>query len=259
MSFYRQVDEDRYEATPYTRGPWDPGSQHAGPPAALLGRAVERHPERGADMRVARLTFDIIRPVPIETLTVATRLLRAGRSVGAIEAELATSNGTVAMRATALLIRAADRIVPAVSDDPPTGGPEAAPAGEFFPVPYEVGYHTAMEYRFTRGSFLAPGPATCWMRMRAPLVEGEDPSPLTRVLVAADSGNGISSVLDWREYLFINPELTVHLHRYPAGEWVCLSARTTIDADGIGLTRSRLYDQTSALGRAAQSLFVAAR
>jgi hypothetical protein len=97
------------------------------------------------------------------------------------------------------------------------------------------------------------------MRMRVPLVEGEDPSPLSRVLVAADSGNGISSVLEWRDYVFINPELTVHLHRYPAGEWVCLSARTTIDADGIGLTRSRLYDQTSALGRAAQSLFVAAR
>jgi hypothetical protein len=259
MPFYRQVDEDRFEATPYTRGPWDPGAQHAGPPAALLGRAVERHPQRGADMRVARLTFDIVRPVPIDTLTVTTRLLRAGRSVAAIEADLSTPNGTVAMRATALLIRVVERVAPAVPDDPPSGGPDTAAAGEFFPVSYDVGYHTAMEYRFTQGSFLTPGPATCWMRMRVPLVEGEDPSPLSRVLVAADSGNGISSVLDWREYLFINPELTVHLHRYPAGEWVCLSARTVIDPNGIGLAHSRLYDETAALGRACQSLFVAAR
>jgi hypothetical protein len=259
MSFYRQVDEDRFEATPYTRGPWDPGSQHAGPPAALLGRAVEQHAQPGADMRVARVMFDIARPVPIGQLTVTSRLLRGGRNVAAIEAELSTDAGPVAMRATALLIRVAEGAAPAVPDDPPPAGLEEAVAEPFFPVEYDVGYHTAMEYRFTQGSFLAPGPATCWMRTRVPLVEGEEPSPLARVLIAADSGNGISSVLDWRTNLFINPELTVHLHRYPVGEWVCLSARTTIDADGIGLARSRLYDERSGLGRASQSLFVARR
>jgi hypothetical protein len=97
------------------------------------------------------------------------------------------------------------------------------------------------------------------MRMRVPLVDGEAPSPLTRVLSVADSGNGISSVLDWRAHIFINPELTVHLLRYPVGEWVCLDARTSIDQDGIGLSESALYDQDGAIGRAAQSLFVAAR
>jgi hypothetical protein len=97
------------------------------------------------------------------------------------------------------------------------------------------------------------------MRMRVPLVDEEEPSPLTRVLVAADSGNGVSSILDWRQHLFINPDLTVHLHRYPAGEWVCLDARTWIDPDGIGLAETALYDRTGAIGRAAQSLFVAPR
>jgi hypothetical protein len=203
--------------------------------------------------------FDIARPVPIGTLTVTARPLRTGRSVAAVEAELATDGGQVAMLATALLIRVAEGVAPAVSDDAPPPGPGEATTEPFFPVEYDVGYHTAMEYRFTAGSFLLPGPATCWMRMRVPLVDGEEPSPLARVLVAADSGNGISSVLDWRESLFINPELTVHLHRYPLGEWVCLSAATTIDADGIGLTTSRLYDEHSALGRGAQSLFVARR
>jgi hypothetical protein len=258
VPFYRQVSEHRFEATPYTRGPWDPGSQHAGPPAALLGRAVERHPH-GADMRVARLTFDIIRPVPIAALTVEARVLRTGRSVSTIEAELTADSGSVVMRVTALLIRIAEGAAPAVPGDGAPAGPETATEAPFFPVPYEVGYHTAMEYRFTAGSFLARGPATCWMRMRVPLVEGEEPSPLARVLCVADSGNGVSSVLDWREHVFINPELTVHMRRYPVGDWICLDARTSIDPDGIGLTESALYDPQGAIGRAAQSLFVAPR
>ena len=34
--------------------------------------------------------------------------------------------------------------------------------------------------------------------------------------------------LDITEWHFINPELTVHLHREAAGEWVCLDAQTAI-------------------------------
>jgi hypothetical protein len=126
-------------------------------------------------------------------------------------------------------------------------------------MPYDEGYHTAMQYRFVAGSFLEPGPAKCWLRMRVPLVQGEDPSPLSRVLVAADSGNGVSNVLDFRTHLFVNADLSVHLHRYPVGEWVCLDARTVIDAAGIGLADTAIHDRSGSLGRAAQSLFVAAR
>jgi hypothetical protein len=258
VSFYRRIADDRFEATPYTRGPWDARSQHAGPPAALLGRAVERQAGRD-DLRVARLAFDIVRPVPVGRLAVSTRLVRSGRSIAIVEAELIPEGGPTAMRVTGLLIRTESEAAPAVAygsgpEFPDSGGEEA-----FFPVPYDIGYHTAMEYRFASGSFVGLGPATCWMRMRVPLVDGEEPSPLTRVLVAADSGNGISSVLDWRRYVFINPDLTVHLHRYPGGEWVCLNARTSIDPDGIGLTETALSDRTGPLGRAAQSLFVAPR
>ena len=96
--------------------------------------------------------------------------------------------------------------------------------------PFDVGYHTAMESRFVSGSFIERGPAVCWMRMRVPLVDGQPIAPLTRVLVAADSGNGISNILDLREHLFVNPDLSVHLHRYPDGEWVCLQSETSIGA-----------------------------
>jgi hypothetical protein len=116
-----------------------------------------------------------------------------------------------------------------------------------------------MEWRFAGGEFFSPGPAAAWMRMRLPLVEGEEPSPLTRVLVAADSGNGISMELPLNDYVFINVDLSVHLFREPEGGWVCLDAQTRIDDRGVGLAESRLWDERGRIGRGNQSLYVAPR
>ena len=116
-----------------------------------------------------------------------------------------------------------------------------------------------MDYRFIDGAFTEPGPARVWLRMRQPLVAGEPTSPLARVLVAADSGNGVSAALDYRRHLFINTELTVHLMREPAGEWVHLDAVTYVGPHGVGLSESVLHDETGRLGRAAQTLLVRRR
>ncbi len=80
-----------------------------------------------------------------------------------------------------------------------------------------------------------------WGRMRHALVRGEEPTGLQRILVLADSGNGVSSVLPGTDWAFINPELTVHLAAEPQGEWLCLDAQTSLDARGFGLAASRLY------------------
>jgi Acyl-CoA thioesterase C-terminal domain/Acyl-CoA thioesterase N-terminal domain len=253
-AFYLPSGPDRFLATELTRGPWEPGLQHAGPPAALLGRAVERHADR-AGFRVARITCEILRPPPIAELEVATRLLRGGRSVGLVEASLRAGEVEV-MRATALRIRTAEVGLPdGLVPGPRLPGPEAGRVMPFFPTGQDVGYHTAMETRFVAGSFLELGPATVWMRMRHPLVPGETPSPLCRVLVAADSGNGVSAALDYQHWRFINPDLTVYLRRPPAGDWVALEATTTATA-GIGLADTTLHDEHGPIGRSAQALFV---
>ena len=253
-AFYSVLGPDRFQATELTRGPWDPGLQHAGPPAALLGRAVERHGDRG-DLQVARVTFEIMRPLPIAELRVATRLLRGGRSVELVEATLLAGEAEV-MRATALRVRTADLDLPAgLVPGPRLPGPDAGRSMPFFPTGQEVGYHTAMDVRFVAGSFLELGPATVWMRMGHPLVPDEAPSPLCRVLVAADSGNGVSAALDYRRWRFINPDLTVYLMRLPAGDWVALEAATTASA-GVGLADTTLHDEQGPVGRAAQALLI---
>ena len=257
-AFYER-DGDRYAATELTRGPWDPGAQHAGPPAALLGREIERL-EAAEGFQVGRVTFEILRSVPIAPLRIDSRVLRPGRKVQLVEASLSGEDGEL-MRATAWLLRTATLDLPdeALADDEPPPGPGEGRAPEFFPTGQDVGYHTAMEFKAVAGAFLEPGPATFWLRMRHPLVAGEEPSALQRALIAADVGNGISAVLDWREHLFVNVDLTVHLERMPEDEWVCVDAITRPQPSGIGIAESVLFDRRGRIGRAAQTLLIARR
>jgi hypothetical protein len=258
-SFY-EIDGDRYLATELTRGPWDPGAQHAGPPAALLGREIERLPDAG-EFQVGRVTFEILRSVPIAPVRVSARVLRPGRRVQLVEAELRDEAGEPLMRANAWRLRTAPLEIPpqamAAAEPPP--GPGQGAEAEFFPTGEELGYHSAMEVRFVRGGFVEPGPALVWLRMRQPLVTGEEPSPLQRVLVTADVGNGVSASLDYRRYLFINVDLTVHLERMPVGEWVCVDAQTLPQPSGNGTAESVLSDEGGRIGRALQTLLIAQR
>ncbi|MCW2498951.1 MAG: hypothetical protein JWN87_627 [Frankiales bacterium] len=255
MAFYEDRADGRFTSTVHTTGPWDAGFQHGGPPSALLGRALERCAPRD-DMMVARVTVELLGAVPVAELAVEARLVRPGRSVELLEATLACDGRLIARASAWRVKRTAGVAVPSRARPAPPL-PEVADTGE---IPGWVsGYLQAMEWRWVQGHLLERGPAVAWARMREDLVEGEPPSPLQRVLALADSGNGASSELDLRSWHFINPELTVHLHREPVGEWVCLDASTTISAGGVGLATSVLSDLDGPIGVGAQTLLVQPR
>ncbi|HVQ76962.1 MAG TPA: thioesterase family protein [Candidatus Binatia bacterium] len=252
----------RFVATGHTRGPWSAGHQHAGPPSALLARSIERAMADDPALRVMRLAVELMAPVPIATIEVATTVLRAGRKVRRVEAVL-TADGRSVARAAGLAIRTEAVPVPPVRPDlhempaPPEGGTPWT-----FPVfqggSARGGYIAAVDARCVRGG-VGENPTTVWIRSRVALVAGESPSPLQRVMIAADSGNGIAIVLDPERFTFVNADLTVHLHRLPVDEWVCLEAITAPEPDGIGLTRSRLFDRRGSIGYGLQTLVVEAR
>ncbi len=254
-SFYVPLGDDRWQATAHTSGPWDARAQHGGPPSALLGRAVRRCQPR-EDMIVARFTCEILGAVPVGELTVTARVTRPGRSVELVEATMSAAGRDVARAAAWRVRRTAGARVGSRLAGPGSAPDESAPLSS---PGWGGGYLAAIEWREVTGSFNAPGPAAVWTRMRYPLVPEEDPGPLERVLIVADSGNGVSWELDIVRWHFINPELTVHLHREATGEWICLDAQTAIADGGAGLATSVLSDIEGPVGVGAQSLLIAPR
>jgi Thioesterase-like superfamily len=258
---FSTVGAHRFRASELTRGPWNPEHQHAGPPIALVCRAIEGAAAESGLCHVARLTANLLRPVPIGELTVEVASDYIGRNAGHFSARLFTGDKEVA-RFTALAQRETAVPLPEPLQGHPlpgvVPGPDASPEGAFPFAGAHVGYADLVETRVAHGRMFS-GPCAIWFRMRTPLLDGEAPSPYQRVAVAADSGNGISAILDFRRFLFVNSDLTINLLRRPRGQWICVDARTHLGADGCGLAESRLFDVDGLIGMATQSLSVRSR
>ena len=245
-------------ATELARGPWDPNAQHGGAPAALMMRAFEQLPAPD-DLLLTRVTYELIRPVPLGELIVDADVVHGGRRVQLLEGSIRATDGTELLRARALKVLRADVEAPtSVSPVPP--GPEQ---GSEFAIPFKrVKAPTfgpdAIEIKIVSGE-PGRGPATAWFRLRVPLVKGEEPTALQQLAAAGDFGNGISRVFSFEEYLFINPDLTLYIDRPPAGEWICLEAQTIIAPGGVGVAESVLYDTRGRVGRAIQALLIGRR
>jgi hypothetical protein len=257
-AFYMR-DGEHLLATELTRGPWSSQLQHGGPPAALLAAAIEHAEPDASRFIVARLTFEFVRPVPLAAFTIRTEVLRAGQKAQRITSSL-LHDGVEVVRAHGLRIRRTQ--VPLPSPRCPRHSAPRGPAGlEPWQFPFfrdRVGYHTGVEVRIARGVW-GKGPTTAWLRLRAPLVDREPTSPLQALVTIADAGNGVCTVLDPRQYTFVNPDMTIHLDRPPIGEWFALDARSTVDPLGVGLAQSEVHDRDGELGRVLQCLVVEAK
>lgn len=257
-SFFEPAGTETFVATPATAGPWSAQSQHGGPQAALAARAIELH-ERDPGQRLARVAADILRPVPLGKITVRTRTVRPGKRVALLEAVL-EAGGQEVMHARGWRIATADRQDEATAPGPPPPPIPAAQPLPDYPGAHLTGYMQAIDWRYASGGgFDTPGAAKVWTRPRIPLIPGEEPSPMCRALLIADSGNGVSATLDLARFLFINVDLTVVAPRDPVGEWLLLDAATTIGEQGTGLAESVIHDQNGPCARGMQTLLVAPR
>lgn len=251
----------RFIPTELSRGPWHPDAQHGGAPAALAARCVEQH--AGGDHRLARLTLELLKPVPLTPLEVAVDG-RAGRSAGRWEVDISSDGVVVAhARAVTVLTSHPSPALPgAAREDPP---PVAPPTPDLprFRIPgmpeYRSFYTTAMDPRVADGTTDEPGAATAWFRFAHPLVAGERTRPSSLAAAAADFANGLSWVLPLDEFVFSNADVSVHLWRSPIGDCVGLAARTSVAPNGTGVASGQLFDTTGTLGIATQTLVVRAR
>jgi hypothetical protein len=256
-SIFEPVGEGMYRATEAALSPWSDQSLHGGPPTMLLARQIELFPA-DQPMFVARLTVELLRPIGMTPLAVSSRLVRPGRKVQLVESSLWNGEQEVA-RATALRMRLGEVEVPVDSEPFPHGPPESVTewSGGWRPG---AAYHLqGVEVRGPMQERPEIGPGWAWFRLKLPLVPGEVPSGLLRICAAADFPNGISHVVDPRKTTFLNPDVTVHVHRLPVDEWVMVDAHTWLEPHGTGLAEGALYDRRGRIGRSAQSLVVEPR
>jgi hypothetical protein len=254
MDAIYRVDGDRVVTSPNAAGPWNAGMQHGSAPAGLVVWAAEAIPTP-QPMHIARVTIDLMRPVPLTPLTLQSEVVRQGRNIQLCAIRLLAGDVVVA-GATVLKIKAQALTLPPGVEDQPVAlpGPDQSqpePA-DFSSSPFVTG----MSLRAARGRFGVPGPGAIWYRVDRPLVDGSPVSQAMRAVVAADFCNGTSAALDFRQWTFINADLTVSFARQPRGEWILLDAESLIGPDGAGLATARLADRYGYFGRAVQSLVI---
>lgn len=255
-------DGEAFAPTPHAVGPWDPAQLHGGAPSALVVRALQA---LAPDMQLARCSFEFLGPVPLAPLEVTASVLKPGKRFLLAEAQLSAA-GRPALLARAVLLRRGDPMAlpdgAAWPDGLPCEGPEesvAEPSAGRSKAADEGFHLTGMDIRYAGGTRFGGGRSLAWFRLAGPLVAGEQISAACRAVAAADFGNGVSHVLDFRTHLFVNTDLTVTLLRDPEGPWVLLDARTRIAPQGIGWASSTLHDVRGPIGFAQQTLFVAER
>ena len=258
MNYVYQVQDSQAISTGNASGPWSAQHQHGAAPTSLICWAVERIPTL-APMQVARITVDLLRPVPVAPLDIKTEILREGKKIQLCSVQL-SAGGVEVVRASVLKIRTVPiTLLESASTEKITVlSPEESRAPKDGPNATNE-FTRGVQMRFAHGGFRKPGPAAVWFRAERPIVDGELISPLMRAAIASDYCNGTSSPLDFNKWTFINGDLNINLARMPIGEWILLDAESYIGPSGVGVAFARLGDMHGYFGRAVQSLVIEPR
>ncbi len=254
---------ESFVPTELVRGGWDDKTQHGSPPAGLLARAVDLV-STAVPMQVVRFTVDLFRPVPMSPLRVETVVRRDGKRIQVVDAFLLVDDLEVG-RVSALKIRLAElALEPLILEWEQPPAPESLESmqwtdrfGSRLGLPRF--HYDAIEVRTVDDSFLAYGPGTSWFRLKYPVVAGEEMTPFVRLATIADMSNGNSQSLDPREWIYINPDITLYSHRLPVGEWVGMQSEARQHRSGIGMADTLVFDIAGPLGRISQAQVVDVR
>lgn len=251
--YYEPLGDGRYHSTIHAQGAWNAHEQHMAPATGVISHELTRFQPR-EDMRMARLNLEILGVIHGGEFEIRTRMVRPGRTIELVEAEMIT-NGRTSIVARAWRLATGDsRAVAAVEDEKIPGPEDCEPyhASKMWPG----GYIRGLEMRAAPGH--RAGRGTVWVRNPFSMIRGVDSADLVRLLGMVDTANGVAprSKPGPESWMFPNVDLQVHMHREPVGEWLGIQARQSFGQDGIGLTSAVLHDVTGPFGRSEQILTV---
>ncbi|MCP4968071.1 MAG: thioesterase family protein [bacterium] len=255
-SYFTTGDNVWFEPTAHSRGPWNENACHGGPPTALLVRAMEG---LAPGQRLARICVELMRPIPMVGFRVQSEVRRPGRSVTYTEAEIFDEE-RIYVRAFGMHVRQLDGLDVATAEVISPNFAESMQSN--FPIKQGAhdlqGFVHSVEARYDPESSMGEGgPTTMWMRTKVPILPDEEPSPFQKISPLADCGNGISYNAPIGEMMFVNPDLSVSLHREPEGDWFCSQSVSHWQENGTGMADAELFDEWGPVGRAVQNLLLA--
>lgn len=254
QSFFKQIEEDVFVGNESARGPWYEHATHGGPAAGLAARMAECVVP---GKQLVRLTLDLMRPVPVAGVRALATVTREGRNTAATEVVLSDLDGKPVAMGTTLHLSSGefdafptvDRLSPSLADttvvDHFLGGSAHG----------KTGFGEAVDVALPNGKEKVPGPKTIWMRAPG-IVDGETPSPFQKLCPIGDCGNGISANGKFGTASFVNPDLTIVMHRAPVGDWMASEAHSHWQPTGIGMSHAYLFDEKGPVGTAIQTLIV---
>jgi hypothetical protein len=228
---------------------------HGGPPSALIGWAIDHAVE--PEEHVARINIDLERPVPLAPLRAEVTRRQVSRRVAHLEVQLRTDSDVMAS-ARVVVLRGQpvpEALIGGLYEARPIAGPERRVVPPAAAHDSAVLFHRdAVEHRFVIGGFEESGPATSWLRLMYPVVDGEATSGLCHLLGVADFGSAISqTVIPSMGLGMINVDVSVALGRSPVGPWIGLDSIGAVNEGGVGLAVTELRDSRGRVGVATQS------
>ena len=245
-----------YQPTKHAQGAWNEHEQHMAPATGLLTAELQSFiPQE--NMRIARISLDILGLIPLDDFTVTTRCIRPGRTIELIEAVM-SSRGRDAIIARAWrLITQDTSVIAGLEDQKSIYKPEALPAWDGMKG-WPGGFIESV--RLVAEPNRRPGKGMVWMTNDIDMVEGMPTHDMVHLLGMADTANGVVPRLGLGmaklEWMFPNTDLQIHMHRAPQGRWLGIEAVQQYGADGIGISSAILHDTQGPFGRSEQILTI---
>ncbi|WP_201617286.1 thioesterase family protein [Psychrobacter urativorans] len=245
-----------YKPTEHAQGAWNEHEQHMAPATGVLTRELSQFAPQD-NMRIARISLDILGLIPLDNFVITTRCIRPGKTIELIESVMSSrGRDCIIARAWRLLTQDTSAIA-GLEDQDALHQPNELPVWEDMKG-WPGGFIKSV--RLVAEADRRPGKGMVWITNDTKMVAGEPTVVLVHLMGMVDTANGVVPRLGLglsdAEWMFPNTDLQIHMHRAPKGRWLGIEAVQQYGADGIGVTSSVLHDVHGPFGRSEQILTI---